>query len=41
MDGMDLVLVLEGRISIGDALREKIRAAGKHGEPYLRLAELL
>lgn len=40
MDGQDLSLILEGRFDLLDALREKIRAAATHGEPYLHLADL-
>lgn len=41
MSGEDLSMVLGGRISFADALREKIRAASTRGEPYLQLATLL
>jgi hypothetical protein len=41
MDGMDVALIIEGRISIVDALREKIYAAGKRGEPFLRLGNVI
>ena len=41
VDGQDLALILEGRIAMVDALVAEIHAAGKDGEPYLRLATML
>lgn len=37
MDGSDLMLILEGRINLGDALRYKIEKAVQIGEPYSSL----
>jgi hypothetical protein len=41
VDGQDMALIVEGRISIKDALIEKIHSAGRDGEPYLPLSTLL
>lgn len=40
VDGQDLTWILEGRISLVEGLREKVRAATVEGEPFLRLATL-
>lgn len=40
VDGQDLAYILEGRISLVEGLREKVRAATIEGEPLLRLATL-
>ena len=40
VDGLDLAWILEGRISLIEGLREKVRAATVDGEPFLRLATL-
>jgi hypothetical protein len=39
MDGQDLMLVLEQRCSLEDAIRVKLRHAGETGEVYLPLAQ--
>ncbi len=39
MDGQDLMLVLEQRCSLQDAIRVKLRHAGETGEVYLPLAK--
>ena len=41
MDGLDLVLILENRISLRDAFAEKINAATMRGNPYLQIKDLL
>lgn len=40
MDGEDLAVILDQRISLVDALKSKIQAASIDGEPLLRLAAL-
>jgi hypothetical protein len=39
MDGQDLMLILEQRCSLQDAIRVKLRHAGETGEVYLPLAK--
>lgn len=41
MNGLDLVLILEDRISLRDAFAEKINAATMKGNPYLQLKDVL
>lgn len=41
MDGLDLTLILEGRLSLRDAFSEKVSAAALRGNPYLQLKDVL
>lgn len=41
VDGQDMAVALEGRVSFTDMLREKVRMATLRGEPYYRASQML
>lgn len=40
VDGADLQWILDGRMGLSEALREKVRAASIQGDPFLSLLTL-